>query len=118
TRSQPGSRRASAANRGITSYPGADQMGLANALSRGGGPTVLERVCPAILLAAILAACSAPPPPAVLTPERAPAALTPPQTSEKWLGNVWSTPQLPGFLDHWDQVTPENAGKWSRMEPR
>lgn len=85
-------------------------MGLANALSRGAGPTVLERVCPAILLVAVLSACTG--------PATAPAAPAPQQASEKWLGNVWSTPQLPGFLDHWDQVTPENAGKWGRMEPR
>lgn len=38
--------------------------------------------------------------------------------AEPFLGNVWSPPQLAGFLDHWDQVTPENAGKWRNMEPQ
>ena len=35
-----------------------------------------------------------------------------------FLGNIWSPGQEAGFLDHWDQVTPENAGKWASMEPR
>ncbi len=40
------------------------------------------------------------------------------QPAAKFLGNVWSNPQAPGFLEHWDQVTPENAGKWRNMEPQ
>lgn len=44
-------------------------------------------------------------------------ALSAGRVRSKFLGNVWSPAQLPGFLDHWDQVTPENAGKWARMEP-
>ena len=40
------------------------------------------------------------------------------QAAPKFLGNVWSTPQAPGLLEHWDQITPENAGKWANMEPR
>jgi endo-1,4-beta-xylanase len=35
----------------------------------------------------------------------------------RFLGNVWSPAQLPGFVRYWDQVTPENAGKWGPMEP-
>ena len=35
----------------------------------------------------------------------------------KFLGNVWSSAQLEGFTDYWDQVTPENGGKWAPLEP-
>jgi endo-1,4-beta-xylanase len=35
---------------------------------------------------------------------------------EKFLGNVWSAPQIQDFTRYWDQVTPENAGKWGPME--
>lgn len=35
----------------------------------------------------------------------------------KFLGNVYSTSQLPGFTSYWNQVTPENAGKWGSVEP-
>ncbi|WP_017730208.1 endo-1,4-beta-xylanase [Nafulsella turpanensis] len=35
---------------------------------------------------------------------------------EKYLGNIYSTAQLPGFTDYWNQVTPENAGKWGSVE--
>lgn len=34
----------------------------------------------------------------------------------KFLGNVYSTPQLPSFQTYWNQVTPENAGKWGSAE--
>lgn len=34
----------------------------------------------------------------------------------KFLGNVYSASQLPGFLNYWNQVTPENAGKWGSVE--
>jgi endo-1,4-beta-xylanase len=36
---------------------------------------------------------------------------------DKFLGNVYSTAQLPKFADYWNQVTPENAGKWGSAEP-
>ena len=35
---------------------------------------------------------------------------------EKYLGNIYSTDQLPEFTDYWNQVTPENAGKWGSVE--
>ena len=35
-----------------------------------------------------------------------------------FLGSAWSSAQEAGFLDYWNQVTPENAGKWANMEPR
>lgn len=35
---------------------------------------------------------------------------------EKFLGNVYGTGQVQGFLDYWNQVTPENAGKWGSVE--
>ena len=35
---------------------------------------------------------------------------------QKWLGNVYSQDQLPLFLNYWNQVTPENAGKWGSVE--
>lgn len=34
----------------------------------------------------------------------------------KFLGNVYSTSQLPSFQTYWNQVTPENAGKWGSVE--
>lgn len=34
----------------------------------------------------------------------------------KFLGNIYSPSQLPGFTDYWNQVTPENAGKWGSVE--
>ncbi len=36
---------------------------------------------------------------------------------DKYLGNVYSNSQVPGFLNYWNQVTPENAGKWGSAEP-
>ncbi len=36
--------------------------------------------------------------------------------SEKFLGNVYSSSQLPDFEEYWNQVTPENAGKWESVE--
>lgn len=46
------------------------------------------------------------------------AAQTEPVVSQsKFLGNVWSPPQIQDFTRYWDQVTPENAGKWGPMEP-
>ena len=34
----------------------------------------------------------------------------------KWLGNVHSANQLQGFTAYWNQVTPENSGKWGSVE--
>ncbi len=36
---------------------------------------------------------------------------------DKFLGNIYSNPQLENFLYYWNQVTPENAGKWGSVEP-
>lgn len=36
----------------------------------------------------------------------------------KFLGNVYSNSQLPEFERYWNQVTPENAGKWGSAEPQ
>ncbi|MCK4297304.1 MAG: endo-1,4-beta-xylanase [Candidatus Marinimicrobia bacterium] len=35
---------------------------------------------------------------------------------DKFLGNVYSTSQLPRYTEFWNQVTPENAGKWASVE--
>lgn len=35
---------------------------------------------------------------------------------DKFLGNIYSTPQLENFIYYWNQVTPENAGKWGSVE--
>src|SRR5690606_29165303 len=34
----------------------------------------------------------------------------------KWLGNIYSTSQIVDFTNYWNQVTPENAGKWGSVE--
>ncbi len=34
----------------------------------------------------------------------------------KFLGNVYSPAQAPRFAEYWNQVTPENAGKWGSVE--
>ncbi|EDY84439.1 Glycosyl hydrolase family 10 protein [Verrucomicrobiia bacterium DG1235] len=34
----------------------------------------------------------------------------------KWLGSVHSASQLQDFTAYWNQVTPENAGKWGSVE--
>ncbi|NQU86299.1 MAG: endo-1,4-beta-xylanase [Mariniphaga sp.] len=34
----------------------------------------------------------------------------------KFIGNVYSASQWPGFKTYWNQVTPENAGKWGSVE--
>lgn len=34
----------------------------------------------------------------------------------KFLGNIYSSSQLPDFTRYWNQVTPENAGKWGSVE--
>lgn len=38
------------------------------------------------------------------------------RNSFKFLGNVHSNSQLPKFTEYWNQVTPENAGKWGSVE--
>ncbi|MGL1957688.1 MAG: endo-1,4-beta-xylanase [Colwellia sp.] len=35
---------------------------------------------------------------------------------EKFLGNIYSQNQIEKFTDYWNQVTPENAGKWGAVE--
>jgi endo-1,4-beta-xylanase len=34
----------------------------------------------------------------------------------KFLGNIYSSAQRSGFTKYWNQVTPENAGKWGSVE--
>ena len=34
----------------------------------------------------------------------------------KFVGNVYSSPQIQNFEAYWNQVTPENAGKWGSVE--
>ena len=34
----------------------------------------------------------------------------------KFLGSAFSTAQAPGFAEYWNKVTPENGGKWGRVE--
>lgn len=41
----------------------------------------------------------------------------PAEAADKFLGNIWSPRQLEDFAAHWNQVTPENAGKWGAMAP-
>lgn len=38
------------------------------------------------------------------------------QGKSKFLGGVWSVPQKPFFHKYFNQVTPENAGKWGSVE--
>ena len=38
------------------------------------------------------------------------------QGKSKFLGNIYSAAQRPGFEAYWNQVTPENAGKWGLVE--
>lgn len=48
-----------------------------------------------------------------------PIEPTPPLADgkSKWLGNVHSASQAtPDFLNYWNQVTPENSGKWGSVE--
>ncbi|MDG5766228.1 endo-1,4-beta-xylanase [Balneolales bacterium ANBcel1] len=35
---------------------------------------------------------------------------------DKFLGNIWEPPQLENFENYWNQVAPENAGKWGSVE--
>jgi endo-1,4-beta-xylanase len=52
-----------------------------------------------------------PPPPPYVPPGPAIATGKP-----KFLGGVSSPSQLPNFVAYWNQVTPENAGKWGSVE--
>lgn len=36
--------------------------------------------------------------------------------SKKFLGNIYSSSQIQDFNKYWNQVTPENAGKWGSVE--
>ena len=38
------------------------------------------------------------------------------QGKEKWLGSIHSSSQIQDFEKYWNQVTPENAGKWGSVE--
>jgi endo-1,4-beta-xylanase len=53
-----------------------------------------------------------PPPPRVCIP-RGPALAA---NQDKFLGGVHSAAQLPNFTAYFNQVTPENAGKWGSVE--
>jgi len=35
---------------------------------------------------------------------------------DKFLGNIYSAAQAPRFTEYWNQLTPENAGKWGSVE--
>lgn len=39
-------------------------------------------------------------------------------TGGKFLGNIYQSGDPPFFSRYWNQVTPENAGKWAVVEPR
>ncbi|UOQ71527.1 endo-1,4-beta-xylanase [Hymenobacter cellulosilyticus] len=52
------------------------------------------------------------PPPPPFTPVGPPMATGKP----KFLGGVHSAPQLANFSAYWNQVVPENAGKWGSVE--
>lgn len=52
------------------------------------------------------------PPPPPFEPTGPPLATGLP----KHLGSAWSPPQNEDFEDYWNQVTPENAGKWGSVE--
>ncbi len=36
--------------------------------------------------------------------------------NDKWIGNIYSGSQIFNFTRYWNQVTPENAGKWGSVE--
>jgi endo-1,4-beta-xylanase len=38
--------------------------------------------------------------------------------SGKFLGSAFSAAQAPGFAEYWNKVTPENGGKWGRVEAK
>lgn len=70
---------------------------------------IASPLAPLTVAMATLLACSPSP-----TEAQQPAPLA---DHPKFLGNVWSNPQLQDFTRYWDQVTPENAGKWGPMAP-
>ncbi|GEM_PF-971293 len=45
---------------------------------------------------------------------------TPPiaEGQSKFIGSAYSNQQAPGFTNYWNQVTPENDGKWGSAEPQ
>ncbi len=50
-------------------------------------------------------------------PREEPVAQDPiAEGKEKWLGNIYSSSQIENFTSYWNQVTPENAGKWGSVE--
>lgn len=53
-----------------------------------------------------------PPPPPPYTPPGPPIATGKP----KYLGSAHSPAQTPNFAAYWNQVTPENGGKWASVE--
>src|SRR6185503_15698866 len=52
------------------------------------------------------------PPPPPFTPSGPPIATG----KEKFLGDAYSSPQATSFTAYWNQVTPENGGKWGSVE--
>jgi len=52
------------------------------------------------------------------SPTDDPGPGTPPlaEGGTKYLGNIYSPSQINGFERYWNQVTPENAGKWGSVE--
>jgi len=54
---------------------------------------------------------------AVLTTSSPTSAAPLAANKPKFLGGVHSNAQAVNFLDYWNQVTPENAGKWGSVEP-
>jgi endo-1,4-beta-xylanase len=38
------------------------------------------------------------------------------ENQPKFVGNIYSGPQIQNFESYWNQVTPENAGKWGSVE--
>jgi endo-1,4-beta-xylanase len=57
-----------------------------------------------------------PPPP--LPPPFTPSGPAPALGKEKFLGGVYSRAQLSNFSAYFNQVTPENAGKWGHVEAK
>jgi endo-1,4-beta-xylanase len=53
------------------------------------------------------------PPPPPFVPPGPPIATG----QAKFLGSAWSPAQNTSFTAYWNQVTPENAGKWGSVEP-
>lgn len=76
----------------------------------------LRLLAPWLLLPLALCACRAPDAPATTTDDAAPASTALAAGQAKFLGSAHSPPQDAGFLDYWNKVTPENAGKWGEVE--